>query len=247
MVPLRRRLGDAPSSGRRRTRPGILGRALRSLAAWSCRLALVLLVAGWWAARFAWRLLTRAVRLVAAWALSHPRLTADGTVIALSTWALWLVFSPYPPSGSEIRFAHDDDGLTCLALNIYHEARGEPLEGKIAVAQVVLNRVDHVRFPDEICAVIKDGGEWPRGFCQFSWWCDGQSDTPRDLKNWEISKALAEDVFWGRTEDKTAGALWYHADYVSPYWGKVFERGPKIGRHIFYNDNKKRILMASSQ
>ena len=75
---------------------------------------------------------------------------------------------------------------------------------------------------------------------------DGQSDTPRDMKNWEIAKSLAADVYWGRTEDVTEGALWYHADYVSPYWGRVYDKGPKIGRHIFYHDNKKRILMAQS-
>jgi spore germination cell wall hydrolase CwlJ-like protein len=140
-----------------------------------------------------------------------------------------------------------DEELHCLAKNIYFEARGESDDGKRAVAHVVLNRVADKRFPTSVCRVVYQGGETVRHRCQFSWWCDGQSDTPRDLKNWEISKALAEDVFWGRTEDKTAGALWYHADYVSPYWGKVFERGPKIGRHFFYNDNKKRIVLASSQ
>ena len=143
--------------------------------------------------------------------------------------------------------ANYDQELHCLAKNIYFEARNEPDDGKRAVSHVVLNRVADPRFPDNVCGVVYQGGETVRHRCQFSWWCDGQSDTPRDLKNWEISKALAEDVFWGRTEDKTAGALWYHADYVSPYWGRVYDKGPKIGRHIFYNDNKKRILVASSQ
>ena len=124
--------------------------------------------------------------------------------------------------------------LRCLALNIYHEARGEPLQGKIAVAHVVLNRVAAQRFPAQICAVVQQGGERRRYRCQFSWWCDGRSDQPRDVAAWRESLLVALLIRRGATDDPTKGALWYHADTVSPYWSKVFKPYKKIGRHIFY-------------
>ncbi|MDH3475798.1 MAG: cell wall hydrolase [Rhodospirillales bacterium] len=139
-----------------------------------------------------------------------------------------------------------DQELACLALNIYHEARGEPRDGQVAVAQVVLNRVESERFPDTVCRVVRQGGEQVRYRCQFSWWCDGRPDRPGDLALWESSKELAEEVYWGRSEDPTQGALWYHANYVSPYWGRVFQRGVQIGKHIFYHETGK-ILVASSE
>jgi spore germination cell wall hydrolase CwlJ-like protein len=137
--------------------------------------------------------------------------------------------------------------LECLALNIYFEARNEPSEGRAAVGHVVLNRVSDSRFPDTVCKVVRQGGEQVRHRCQFSWWCDGLSDRPKNLAVWETSKAMAGDVYWGRSEDPTNGALWYHADYVMPYWGRVYERGPKIGRHIFYHGRKQRTQVAANQ
>ena len=126
--------------------------------------------------------------------------------------------------------------IACLALNIYHEARGETLDGKIAVGHVVMNRIADRRFPNTVCDVIRQGGEQVRYRCQFSWWCDGRSDRPGHRKSWTETKALARDVYWGYSKDPTEGALWYHADYVSPYWRQAFQQGPTIGRHIFYRD-----------
>jgi spore germination cell wall hydrolase CwlJ-like protein len=125
--------------------------------------------------------------------------------------------------------------LRCLALNIYFEARGEPDRGKIAVGHVVLNRVESGRFPDTICAVVKQGGEDRRHKCQFSWWCDGRSDQPRERKAWRHSKALAQEIYWGMAADPTLGALWYHATYVAPKWRKRFAQTAVIGEHIFYS------------
>ena len=137
-------------------------------------------------------------------------------------------FSPLSPVaglGTEIE---------CLAQNIYFEARSESDQGKLAVGQVVMNRVASQRFPGAICDVVRQGGEAKRFRCQFSWWCDGKSDKPSHQKAWQKSMALARDIYWGRTDDPTDGALWYHADYVDPYWRSAFNEGPKIGRHIFY-------------
>ncbi len=135
--------------------------------------------------------------------------------------------------------------IECLALNIYFEARGEPEVGQLAVGHVVMNRVASARFPSTVCGVIQQGGELRRYRCQFSWWCDGRSDKPRNKKLWEKSAELALNVYWGRSADPTEGALWYHADYVKPYWRKAFERGPKIGRHIFYSQAPRGTQIAS--
>ncbi len=126
--------------------------------------------------------------------------------------------------------------IECLALNIYHEARGEPADGQLAVAHVVLNRASDDRFPTQICDVVKEGGEARLHRCQFSWWCDGRSDRPRDQAAWQQSRAAAWAALLERTADPSRGALWYHADYVNPVWASSMEQVATIGRHIFYQD-----------
>jgi spore germination cell wall hydrolase CwlJ-like protein len=126
------------------------------------------------------------------------------------------------------------DEITCLAQNIYFEARSEPVDGMLAVGHVVLNRVASARFPGTICKVVRQGGEQRRHRCQFSWWCDGRSDKPHNKVAWNASRLIAWFIYNGQTEDPTGGALWYHADYVNPYWREAFIAGPQIGRHIFY-------------
>lgn len=131
-----------------------------------------------------------------------------------------------------------ETAVMCLALNIYHEARSEPLVGQIAVAEVVLNRVESPRFPDSICAVVKEGeyrGETPiRNKCQFSWWCDGKSDKPKDSIKWEQSINLAYTMLEHPHIDITEGSLFYHAVYVNPSWANDFEKVVTIDNHIFY-------------
>ena len=160
-----------------------------------------------------------------------------GSLIALATVLLAVVF---PGEGrADVR-----EEINCLALNIYFEARGEPTDGKIAVGHVVLNRVADTRYPDKICEVVKQGGPRPKHRCQFSWWGEGRSDRPRDLQAWKESQVLARVVFWGYAEDPTDGALWYHADYVFPAWGRKLARGPVIGRHQFYVPDGPRLSQA---
>jgi hypothetical protein len=124
--------------------------------------------------------------------------------------------------------------LECLAMNIYHEARNEPAAGKLAVGHVVMNRVSDPRFPATVCEVVQQGGQTPRNGCQFSWWCDGRDDRPRNKRAWTESRFFATRIFAGTSKDPTGGALWYHADYVQPAWRKTFVEGPQIGRHKFY-------------
>jgi hypothetical protein len=160
---------------------------------------------------------------------SRPLRSADSLVGALWAGAFLVIITPPLPSDEEL-----GSDLECLALNIYHEARGEPEEGQVAVAQVVMNRVAHNRFPDHVCAVIKQGGEIPKNFCQFSWWCDGRTDKPETGPAWQDSRRVAKEILSGRHGDPTDGALWYHAKHVAPLWRSDFEEGPTIGEHIFY-------------
>ena len=134
-----------------------------------------------------------------------------------------------------------DNDYHCLASNIYWESRNQSLGGKVAVGQVVLNRVDNMRFPDNICSVVKQTKFYPSGKidlhdCQFSWYCDGKSDVP--LKNeehiYEESFMLAVKLLEERPMDFTEGATHYHNDRVHPYWADALERTTRIDNHIFY-------------
>jgi spore germination cell wall hydrolase CwlJ-like protein len=129
--------------------------------------------------------------------------------------------------------------LYCLALNIYFEARSEPESGQRAVGHVVMNRVAHSGYPDSVCEVVQQGGEERLHRCQFSWWCDGQSDRPVNRKAWTEAQRLAHEIYNGLSEDMTDGALWYHATYVKPYWSELLLKGDKIGQHIFYLEHRR--------
>ena len=131
-------------------------------------------------------------------------------------------------------------------MNIYWEARSEPVDGQIAVAAVTLNRVRDNRFPDEICDVVYQGGETRRHRCQFSWWCDGKRDEPLETEAWLRANMLARLVHAGIVSDPTEGALWYHADYVDPFWADAKVKITKIGRHIFYQLPGDREISARS-
>lgn len=143
------------------------------------------------------------------------------------------------PETTEILVSHaqadsERENLQCLALNIYWEARSEPMAGQLAVAAVTLNRVQDPRFPNDICSVVRQGGEVRRHGCQFSWWCDGKDDEPLEPDAWRRAMTLARLTTAGIVDDPTRGALWYHADYVSPDWAQSMEQVTRIGRHIFY-------------
>ena len=123
--------------------------------------------------------------------------------------------------------------LMCLALNIYFEARSEPIEGQIAIAEVTLNRVASANYPNDVCSVVlqenKDG-------CQFSWWCDGKSDQPREHNSLRTSKALAELMLNEGHHITVIGneATHYHSNDVHPYWANDLHKIRRIGKHIFY-------------
>lgn len=116
--------------------------------------------------------------------------------------------------------------LQCLALAIYFEARGEPLEGQIAVAEVIYNRVVDTRYPDDVCSVVYQRK-------QFSWTHDGKSDVPKNTLVWEEIKELASQVMRGDLFDGH-GATHYHSVDVKPYWTDGLTYVGQYGNHIFY-------------
>ena len=121
----------------------------------------------------------------------------------------------------------------CLTEAIYFEARGEPVEGQIAVAEVILNRVDSHRYPDTICKVVNQGTGRLHA-CQFSYTCDGIPETIAEPAAWELGGKIARLLIDGAPRTLTAEATHYHADYVDPYWNKVYPRTAQVGTHIFY-------------
>ncbi len=125
----------------------------------------------------------------------------------------------------------------CLAKAIYFEARSESKAGQLAVANVVMNRVNSPDYPNNICGVVYENHSKKRlGGCQFSFTCDGQHDRPRQGKHWNFAKKLAHKVMKDKPKSRVVNAsvLHYHADYVSPRWSRYMRRLTKIGRHIFY-------------
>ena len=128
--------------------------------------------------------------------------------------------------------------LMCMAMNIYHEARNESTVGQMAVAQVVMNRVEDDRFPDDVGAVVTQGIHWEsipaKIRCQFSWYCDGLSDQPRNAKAFERSQEIAARVLEGWTGPSCDGAAHYDGDSVMPNWAHHHTRIVKIDSHIFY-------------
>ena len=137
----------------------------------------------------------------------------------------WLAARPAAAGG---------DSWRCLTEALYFEARGEETRGQFAVAEVILNRVDSGRFPGTVCAVVKQGTgrKWQ---CQFTYTCDGLPETVYDRRSWALMGKIARLALDGAPRGLTRGALFYHADYVSPSWSRVFFRTATIGAHHFYS------------
>jgi spore germination cell wall hydrolase CwlJ-like protein len=153
---------------------------------------------------------------------------------------------------SSAAFSSDEE-IECLAQNIYHEARGQDYAGQLAVAHVTINRMQHRRFPDTVCGVVKQGHTKPswkdgrpipiKNKCQFSWYCDGRSDDINEPKAWQKVKVTALLVYHNRVNgylynkrwnDNVLGAMWYHNTQVNPYWVDSMHKVKHIDNHIFY-------------
>lgn len=134
---------------------------------------------------------------------------------------------------SPISMAERERQLNCLAKNIYFEAASEPFEGKVAVAQVTINRSESGKYPSDICGVVyQKNVVYGKVICQFSWYCES-GPTVRHSGAYKESMEVAKKVL---LEDfrlpSLKNAYFYHADYVNPNW--KLPKITQIGRHIFY-------------
>ena len=165
-----------------------------------------------------------------------------------------MIFTPAMMEAPEDKSA----SIKCLAMNMYHEARGQGSAGLLGVSSVVMNRVRDKRFPNTICEVVYQGPtreSWKtrqtpdpndakfypiKNRCQFSWYCDGKSDEPnRNSKAWSNAIRHASIIMTETINiDVTDGATHYHASYVRPAWAKTKKRTTRIDKHIFYRWEK---------
>jgi hypothetical protein len=122
----------------------------------------------------------------------------------------------------------------CLAEAVYFEARGEPLDGQLAVAQVILNRTKDRRFARSICGVVRERSPGPGKACQFSFVCDTRSDVPPAGRQWDTAQAVAQVALADKTPDLSAGALFFHASRANPKWRHRLAYTRTVGTHLFY-------------
>lgn len=133
------------------------------------------------------------------------------------------------------------EDLYCLALNIYFEARNQKtLDAKASVGFVVINRMHHNQYANTICDVIATTKVIKgKVYCQFSWYCDGNSNIPNqtnviERKAWSESKEIAFAILTNKIDNPISDAIMYHTTAISPYWAKHYKPVAAIGDHIFY-------------
>jgi len=137
-----------------------------------------------------------------------------------------------------------ENQIHALAMNMYHEARGEGSEAMQLVGEVTLNRTSSKHFPNNICDVVYQArldskGNPKRHKCQFSWFCDGRSDKPYDAKSWKLAEAIASGLVNKSISLIGINATHYHTTRVKPYWAKKYNRLGRHGDHIFYQMGNK--------
>jgi spore germination cell wall hydrolase CwlJ-like protein len=137
-------------------------------------------------------------------------------------WPLYALVQKYATS------APLDEETNCLATAVYFEARGESLEGQLAVAHVVMNRASSGRYPSNWCGVVKQPA-------QFSFVRHGEFPyVDTNSAAWQKAEAVAELASSNVVPSVSADVLWYHANYVAPSWRRSLQEVQQIGAHIFY-------------
>ena len=150
---------------------------------------------------------------------------------AIATEAAWLRQNGWPLYALVDRYSAGaplNDEANCIAVAVYHEARGETLEGQLAVARVIMNRAASGRYPASWCGVVKQ--PW-----QFSFVRNGYMpgvDTASTA--WRNALGVTRIAINNAVPSLSDDVLWYHANYVAPSWGRRLQRVSQIGAHIFY-------------
>ena len=154
----------------------------------------------------------------------------------ITIFAIIPVVSHQQPLSVEQEVAMDiGQQIECMAKNIYYEAGSEPFEGKVAVAQVTMNRVESGKFADNVCGVVyQKNSIYQKVICQFSWACDRDTGMrPTNKANYDESMSVAKKVLLeGFKLPSLENAMYFHGDYINPGWNR--KKVAHIGRHIFY-------------
>ena len=185
------------------------------------------------------------------WYTTSPINSNSTSQVWVAPVSKMVVETPYyykPLDFNRVKFTPAD--AECLAKNIYFEAGVESTAGKLAVANVTINRTSDKNYPNTICGVVQEGIHYynaakdkhfpVRDRCQFSWYCDGLLDEPREGRTWESAQELAKRVLVNHYDkaliDITDGATHYHANWMETYpsWSKKKKVMASIDRHIFY-------------
>jgi Cell Wall Hydrolase len=184
------------------------------------------------------RFIARCVSLVSGWRIGARfrwHVMDKGLLIFISVLGLIVAgfsFLMY----SVITEGDDRVNLTCLALNVYFEARGEPVAGQYAVAEVTMNRVASGRYPDTVCGVVHQKN-WDtlrqRYVSAFSWTELSPSPQPTG-EEWERAQDIARQVYYRQHAPDLDNALLYHATYIKPSWARGRTPVARIGNHVFY-------------
>lgn len=134
----------------------------------------------------------------------------------------------------------DNPQLVCLALNVYHEARGEPVAGQYAVAEVTMNRVASSRYPDTVCEVVyqKNWDYIRRRYVAGFSWTEFDSIAKPQTETWQQAWDVAETVYYKRQAPTLQGVLFYHARRIRPSWARGRKPVARIGRHVFYKESR---------
>jgi N-acetylmuramoyl-L-alanine amidase len=152
-----------------------------------------------------------------------PSIATEAAWLYKNGWPLYALADRYGANAASL-----DEETNCLATAVYFEARGESLEGQLAVARVVMNRAASGKYPPSWCATIKQPA-------QFSFVRHGEFpmvDTASDA--WRKAEGIARLAAANVIPSLSTDVLWYHADYVAPSWGHRLSKVQKIGQHIFY-------------
>ncbi len=177
----------------------------------------------------------KAAALVAATSASPAQIRAFGEEARLINAAL--PFSTTPVQAARPFAIAGDDldhrrALLCLTQAVYYEAGFEPMTGRRAVAQVVLNRMRHPAFPKSVCGVVYQGSRSP--VCQFSFVCDGSLYRAPAAAAWRDARTIAQAALDGYVEKSVGASTHYHANYVAPRWAPMLTKITQLGAHIFY-------------
>jgi spore germination cell wall hydrolase CwlJ-like protein len=152
-------------------------------------------------------------------------------VLSLSGFLMYEFMAKYP---------HKRE-LTCLALNVYFEARGESKAGQQAVAEVTMNRVASKHYPDSVCDVVyeKNWDRLRKRYVSAFSWTEFESRPLPEGKAWQRAQQAALDVYYGRTEPVLEGATLYHSVHIRPSWARGVKPVARIGRHVFYTRGRQ--------